>query len=83
MDIKKYQQMKYLIITIFVFKILIQAFNSNAQNLEENLKKYWYYRERFKREFIVIDPFNRQGTNIPATRRIPDSGGDILKWGDS
>lgn len=54
-----------------------------SQNLEQNLKKYWYYRDRLKNDFMVVDNSNGQGTNVPAGRRYEENGNVILKWGDS
>ncbi|MBT3208834.1 MAG: T9SS type A sorting domain-containing protein [Bacteroidetes bacterium] len=58
-----------------------------SQNLEQNLKKYWYYRDRLKTHFMVVDNNNAQGTNIPAGRRYDEEEGGVmktvLKWGDA
>lgn len=51
-----------------------------SQTLEQNLKKYWYYRERLKRDFMlgISDEF---GASIPASRRNLQTG--MLSWGDA
>lgn len=59
-----------------------------SQSLEQNLKKYWYYRDRLKSDFMVVDNNNGQGTNIPASLRNKkeDAQGVMqtyLEWGDA
>jgi hypothetical protein len=74
-----------LIKVLFCFAgiMLISCRECTSQNLEHNLEKYWYYKNRLQSDFLVPDPLNRQGTNIPATRRYKDDGEVILKWGDA
>jgi hypothetical protein len=36
-----------------------------AQTTQENLEKYWLYRDRLRKHFIVISPHDEFGTNIP------------------
>ncbi len=57
-----------LIITFIIFYT-----NSEAQNIQHNLEKYWHYRQRLKDEFIVVSSNNSKGTNLPAMTR----GGSI------
>lgn len=37
-----------------------------AQSPEQNLQKYWNYRERLRKYFVAISPNDEKGTNIPA-----------------
>ncbi|MEA3443907.1 MAG: T9SS type A sorting domain-containing protein [Bacteroidota bacterium] len=72
--------MKYRYTLILFFCL----FQTNSQTLEANLQKYWYYRERLKNDFMVVDNNNAQGTNIPAGRRYVDEYNEtVLKWGDA
>jgi hypothetical protein len=73
---------------VFLILVIINLTSGISQNLEQNLKKYWYYRDRLKNDFMVVDNNNGQGTNLPAARRYEeeDAQGNIqtyLKWGDS
>ena len=38
-----------------------------AQTPEQNLQKYWNYRERLRKYFIAVSPSDEQGANIPAS----------------
>jgi hypothetical protein len=38
--------------------------NLRAQNDQENLKKYWNYREKYKKNFVRIGPSQGEGVNI-------------------
>lgn len=83
--------MKLLIIVtcVFVCSLFIMA-----QTPQENLNKYWQYKERLKTKFMVSINVNSsnanayQGINIPAARRNPtdydivDSNGDSLNPND-
>lgn len=71
---------KYVLLTI---AIITSTSFMYSQNLEQNLKKYWYYRERLKSDFMVVDNNNAQGTNLPASSRYEKDGEVILGWGDS
>jgi hypothetical protein len=57
---------KYIILSAIA---LIACLTSKSQTLEQNLKKYWYFRERLKNDFMVVDNNNAQVTNIPASSR--------------
>ena len=58
--------MRYLYISLmFLFLSSISV----SQNTVQNLKKYWYYKKRLHRKFMVVSAGNESGTNIPAHRR--------------
>jgi hypothetical protein len=42
----------------------IFCLNLKAQNDQENLKKYWNYREKYKKNFVRIGPNRGEGVNI-------------------
>lgn len=53
---------------IVILLYLCSTFVSNhmyAQTTQENLEKYWLYRDRLRKHFIVISPHDEFGTNIP------------------
>ena len=53
---------------IIILLYLCSTFVSNhmyAQTTQENLEKYWLYRDRLRKHFIVISPHDEFGTNIP------------------
>jgi hypothetical protein len=50
-----------------------------AQNQGANLDKYWSYRERLTREFIVVG--DQQGMSLPASRK--DTIQQLQAWGDN
>ena len=64
------------------------SFELIAQDINSNLKKYWYMRDRLRKDFIVVSPDNTHGTNIPFSRRNttnfdnPPIGRAILSSGD-
>ena len=66
-----------LMIVLILIAELVQA-----QSPTVNLKKYWYYRNRLKEEFMVVSSGNEMGTNIPASRRIPTERA-FFYWGDA
>jgi hypothetical protein len=52
----------------------------NAQTPQENLKKYWFYRERLKNFVYVSSNYSEAGTNIPASAISQDK--TTLAWDD-
>ncbi len=76
------RQMKKYLAAIMIAFLFIPS-EAICQTLEQNLQKYWYYRDRLKTQFMVVDNNNAQGTNIPATRRFEQNGQTILRWGDA
>lgn len=62
---------------IYIFLVFCQL--NYAQTINENLKKYWYYRERLRNNFILISSnYTEEGTNIPADR----INGNQIDWDD-
>ena len=53
---------KYLLSFLLLFFTLIQL---RAQSGKDNLNKYWLYRDRLRKYFVVVDPNDGFGTNIP------------------
>ncbi len=50
---------------IFIIAFILNTLNLYSQNIEQNLKKYWYYRSRLKEKFVYINSGNEKGSNIP------------------
>jgi hypothetical protein len=74
------KNIKILIILLFLNLI------GFAQNAEQNLKKYWYYRERLVKNFMRVG--NCQGCSMPASIRGQVGNtvyqeANTLGWGDS
>jgi hypothetical protein len=75
--------MKKILAISIVCLFIVQ---SNAQNAQQNLKKYWYYRERLTNNFMLIG--NCQGCSLPAGQRgevgiTQYQEGNTLGWGDT
>ena len=49
-----------LILFLYIPKLI------NAQSIEDNLNKYWYYRDRLEQDFMIVGSPELQGTNWPA-----------------
>ncbi|HUW06789.1 MAG TPA: T9SS type A sorting domain-containing protein [Williamwhitmania sp.] len=65
--------------TIALILLLVSS-NIYSQSPYQNLKKYWYYRERLK-NFVYVSPnFDEAGTNIPAEIISPDK--NTISWDD-
>ena len=78
--------MKKLIIGLF---LLLLAMPFYCQNQQDNLKKYWDYRNRLRTKFMVVsENVMDQGVNIPAAEIFyndpPDSTykNNRICWGD-
>jgi len=78
---------------IITFLLLLSSFGSLAQSYQENLEKYWYFRNRLKEEFIYFsNNENDLGSHMPAECRsdtlIYDSNEQnayeqhFIRWGD-
>ena len=82
---------RLIIIFSLLSWILVQSLS--GQTPEENLDKYWFYRDEFYDKFILdADPYNlpanasEDGTNIPAivyNSSYNDGWTRSVKWGDS
>ena len=55
---------KTLSLIIFIFSFCSMV----SQDILHNLEKYWYFRDRQKAEFVIIDNPDLPGTNIPFRR---------------
>ena len=53
-----------------------------AQTSQENLNKYWYYRQRLKDYFVVVDQNDGFGTNIPFAQIKNDANNITMYGGD-
>lgn len=52
---------------------------SHAQSPQQNLEKYWHYRDRLRERFVVVSQdVEEEGVNIPAG----DIFGDTVSWSD-
>jgi hypothetical protein len=51
-----------LFVMIEINPILAQS----KSNYQDMLERYWYYRYRLKKQFVLVSPYNELGTNIPA-----------------
>jgi hypothetical protein len=69
--------------TLFVL-FFTSSFVSLGQDIQHNLEKYWYYRQRLKDKFMVVSANNEQGTNIPMARieNILYNKRTWIYWGD-
>jgi len=76
MKLKKY--------TCLVLFIIIAGIQLYAQTGKDNLNKYWLYRDRLRKYFVVVDPNDGFGTNIPfwLTKNCNPSSGITLNTGD-
>jgi hypothetical protein len=70
--------MKKIILTIIIGYLFGNALYS--QDNSQNLKKYWFYRERLKKFVFVSPNFDEAGTNIPAEKISEDK--NTISWGD-
>jgi hypothetical protein len=72
--------MKNILFTIFIWMYGVFAI---GQTPEENILKYWKYRDRLKQNFMIgIGP--DWGNSLPASERILQPGQPgVIKWGDA
>jgi hypothetical protein len=74
-----------MIIALFLFPPIAKS-QSIDQRLKNNLQKYWTYRDRLRKYFVVVDPNDGVGTNIPVARIINgnyyffDDGNGLLPY---
>ena len=71
---------KLIITFLFTLNVAI----SFAQSMQENLKRYWYYRQRFLNDYILVGDCD--GCSVPANVRGVWGSPDIytsntLNWG--
>lgn len=76
-DDKNYYMKRILLV---IQLLIITGITLSAQTLEKNLQKYWNYRDRLRKYFVVISNTDGPGTNIPAISLNPTS--KTLHWGD-
>jgi hypothetical protein len=64
--------------------LLFIIYSSPGQTGQNNLEKYWRYRERLKRHFVVVSDESDEGTNIPAVYVSTNSDGNknYIGWND-
>jgi len=70
---------------LYLFFVFIFIYTDlYAQTPQENLDKYWLYRERLRKYFVVVDPNNNFGTNIPFMYRSTNGSDEsaFLTTGD-
>jgi hypothetical protein len=71
-------------ITVMLFACIFYFPLSAQTHNKFNLEKYWRYRERLKRDYLVVSHTNTSGTNIPAVDLYLSGGGkSVLSWGDA
>jgi len=54
---------------IILYGICLFIFPLKSQNTLHNLEKYWYYRYRLEKNFMIVGSPELQGTNFPASLR--------------
>ncbi len=73
------KQLILLIITLFIISTNV----INAQSPQQNLEKYWHYRERLREKFIVISQnVEEEGVNIPAGDIYYAENKKHVSWSD-
>jgi hypothetical protein len=65
---------KIIILLIYIGNVV------HCQDNQQNLRKYWYYRERLKKFVLVSSNYNENGTNIPGSDINLTK--DLLSWDD-
>jgi hypothetical protein len=74
--------MRKLLVGLFLLGLFVPLC---AQNQNDNLTKYWKYRDRLRKRFMVVDGnVERAGVNIPAAFINYDynNGNGNIDWGD-
>jgi len=76
--------MKIKTFILFVLFIVCTSIQVDAQTGKDNLNKYWLYRDRLRKYFVVEDPNDGFGTNIPFwwTNNCDPNSGITLTTGD-
>ena len=68
---------------LIVFLLLISSFGGIAQSYQENLEKYWYYRNRLKEKFMYFNGnAGVQGSHLMAENRDEDDIVPYIRWAD-
>ncbi len=70
---------KTIITTLFIF---FYVFADAQADVEKNLKRYWYYRDRLEKEYMIVGMPEKQGTNWPFSSRFV-YGTHALGWGEN
>ncbi len=68
--------MRFIIVILTIFLALT---NVSAQNVEQNLDKYWQYRHKLVTQYMLIG--DQQGYSLPASYINP--GLERMKWSDN
>ena len=68
----------------FIFFLIVININTAfCQSPQQNLEKYWYYRERLRENFIVISQnIEDEGVNIPAGDIYDEEDKEYVSWSD-
>lgn len=69
--------MRLIVLTITM--ILALSIIAKAQNVEQNLDKYWQYRHKLATQYMLIG--DQQGYSLPASYINP--GLELMKWSDN
>jgi hypothetical protein len=70
--------MKYLVLSA----MLMVTISSFSQSQQQNLDKYWSYRDRLREKFVFISSnVEAAGVNIPASAR--NYTDKVVEWGDA
>jgi hypothetical protein len=71
--------MRKLLVGLFLSGLFVPVW---AQNQNDNLTKYWKYRDRLRKRFMIVSGnVERFGVNIPAALINYDA--DTIDWGDA
>ncbi len=71
--------MNKILILLFILLFLVPFY---AQDQDQNLTKYWSYRDRLRQKFMVVtEDVSDFGVNIPAASIIYDN--NEIWWGDA
>lgn len=66
-----------------ILLLLLFSLESMAQNYQQNLEKYWYYRHRLKTEFMLLtDNSDIQGSNQVAENTNFRDPYNFVRWSD-
>ena len=69
---------------LFGLLLLVFALTCYGQTQGENLKKYWNYRDRLRKRFIVVtEKVMDFGVNIPASDIFYGQDKGYISWGDA
>jgi hypothetical protein len=81
---KYYRKVHAKIVLALILLSSVLSLQAQSPN-KINLEKYWRYRERLVKDFVVVTPSNGAGTNIPAVGLFLDDNGNkqLLHWDDA